>query len=673
MIDEGNPQERSFPALETIQLSKATILVKKGFQDMVASHPLRRIALGGTSRVASSDEIKQGPLEKRSSMCYQGPQSRASSSSPRTPPAVGTIVNPFRLPMDTSNYLPRTPAKPSKAPTPLVDASNDHMGPSASPTPGRSVKVENVDNLATTIDSTIKIVSDQLLETKRALGWTQNKLVSPIHRLPEEVVSTILMDVVFGFNHSGIPDSTLMEQDIYVIYRRLYQLLGVCSTWRGIIRTRGVFWSAIPVVVNPVTKKLGPFELSLKRAGGSNLHLVAVANSELMNISKDLIAVLTKYGHHFHSINLSIADRQILVDALDKLLQESNIGLLTKLSIRFINAFNNLSLLPSDDSYIFHHDDPRQNSFIKLVGALSVFRIHGVHFHWQTAVFSTRLVELWIENITLGCDDAVVPFLQALSSASELRDLKIITVDTFYRNTTSSTSGLSSRIVFPNLQLLYLRDIYCNTLKSLLQMIAPGSYRLTFFLRETSLHNNLYEQNFDDVELDHPEVELAEIGELCEALEGVPVHTLMLSEHLVSGRLTGPTLQVLLKAMPTLKTLKMHRWVFDEAVWSGLKRPQDNQDDHQERSFPALEHLQLVGATILTDEGFQDMVASHPMQQVMLGGTIASGCSDDTTQRPFEEGNRTVTWLRGTVPNFRLVGDRYCPPEFQPVRWSFSY
>ncbi|KDN33991.1 hypothetical protein RSAG8_12922, partial [Rhizoctonia solani AG-8 WAC10335] len=498
------------------------------------------------------------------------------------------------------------------------------MDSSTSPASSRLEDVEKTDELVAKVDPAIKVISDQLFETRLTLEWTRKRLASPIHRLPEEMVSTIFMNVIFDFSHSDIPDSTLMEQNVYEVYRS--------------------------------TRELGPFKLSLKRAGGSNLHLVAVADSGSADISKNLTEVLTEYSSRFYAINLSIRDPRILVDAVDKLLQEDNTGSLTKLSIRCVNAFNNQSWLPSDDrdSYVFHHDDLRQILFTRLVGALRTFRINGVHFHWQATTFSTRLNELWIENITLGYDDAVVPFLQALSSASELRDLKIITVDTFCRrNSMPGTTEAPSRVVFPNLQSLYIRDIYSNTLKSLLRMITPGSYHLTLFLRETSLQNNLYEHDFDEIEINHPEFGMANLGELCKDLERVPVHTLMLSEHsaFAIDRLTAPTLQLLLKAMPTLKTLKMHRWVFDEALWDGLKQPHGNQADLQERNrMAALEYLQLSEATILTDEGFQDLVASHPLQRVVLGATIAIDCSDDTTQKPLEEGNRMVGWLKDNLP-----------------------
>ncbi|KAH7335621.1 hypothetical protein B0J17DRAFT_670842 [Rhizoctonia solani] len=555
----------------------------------------------------------------------------------------------------------------------LIIASKDYLDLCLGLAHDSFSEAEKPNDLATRIDTAFEDISNQLFKIKSTLGRTRNRLVSPLHRLPEEVVSTIFMNVIFDLNHPGVPDSTLMEEDICLIYHRLYRLLGVCSTWRDILMDRGVFWSMVPMVVNSSTRKRAPFELSMQRSGGAKLHLVAVAESP--DISKDLVEVLTKYGPRFRAINLSAGDQQVLVDSISQLLQQGSVCSLAELSIRSIDAFNSPSWFPSGDSYFLQMGDSRQNSFARLLAALTTFHINGTHFYWPTMRFSARLVELWIENITLGYDDAVVPFLHALSSASELRELKIITVDTFRRRDSMSTPlDTSLPVIFPNLQSLFIRDIFCNTLKSLLRMIAPGSYHLTFFLRETSLQTNLYYRDFDDEEFEQPDFGLADVGELCDALKRAPVNTLMLSESSdPDRRLTKTNLRELIRAMPSLKTLKMHGWNFDKDVWNSLTRPQNDQIHHREHSFPALEKLYLSEAAILSDEGFQDMVASHPLQRVVLGATTTTGNSDDTRREPFTEDNSTAVWLRNHVPDFHLVDGPYCPPEFQPVRWRFAY
>ncbi|CAE6474799.1 unnamed protein product [Rhizoctonia solani] len=576
--------------------------------------------------------------------------------------------------MSTPNQLPPTAIKKwQDAGASLIVASKDYLDLCLDLAHDSFSEAEKPTDIATRIDMAFDNISDQLLKIKSTLGRTRNRLVSPLHRLPEEVLSTIFMNVVFDLNHPGVPDSTLMEEDIHLIYRRLYRLLGVCSTWRDILVARGVFWSMIPMVISPSTKKQAPFELSMQRAGGAKLHLVAVAESP--DISQDVVEILTKFGPRFRAITLSAGDQQVLIDSIDQLLQQGQVGTLTELSIRSIDAFNSPSWFPSGDSYILKVDDSRQTSFVRLLAALTTFHINGAHFYWPTISFSARLVELWIENITLGYDDAILPFLHALSSASQLRELKIITVDTFRRRDSISTPmDISPPVIFPTLQSLFIRDIFCNTLRSLLRAIAPGSYHLTFFLRETSLQNNLYYRDFDGEEFEQPDFGLADVDELCGALKRAPINTLMLSESSdPDRRLKSTNLQALMGAMPSLKTLTMHGWSFDKDVWNSLTRPQTDQTDQQTHSFPALENLYLSEATILSDEGFQDMVVSHPLRRVVVGATAAANHSDDTQWEPLSEDSSAVMWLRNHVPDFHLVGSRYCPPEFQPVRWRFAY
>ncbi|CAE7133260.1 unnamed protein product [Rhizoctonia solani] len=594
-------------------------------------------------------------------------------SQESSPTATSTQIRIFSVAMNVSDRVSHAPVEPLQEPyTSLVGAANDHINPSSNLVPSQPEKVEKSAYPTSPVHSTTEVVSEQL-RTSPPVEWARNRLVSPIHRLPEEVLSSIFMTIIFSFDHPDTPDSTLMEQDVYEIYRRVYGLLRVCSAWRRVIMTRAVFWSVVPMVESSSTREPRPSELSLQRAGGSKLHLVAVANLNSPNISKGLIEVITKYNYRFDAVSLSIGDHRILVDAINGLLSgENNSQSLAKLSVRYIAASDNLSRLPSDDSYVFRHDDPRQEKFVELVGALTAFRINGVHFRWQTMAFSARLTELWIENITLGHDSAIVPFLQAASSASQLRVLKIITVDTFCRrDPLINFPTIPSLIAFPNLQSLYIRDLYWNTLKSLFRMIAPGPYHLTLFFRETSLRNNFDKQDFNPFEVQYTGFGKINVDELSEYLGRIPVHTLMLSEHSARGQLTGRTLRVLLKAMPALKTLKMHRWEFNESVCSGLKRPQGKQAARQECLFPALERLQLSAATILSNEGFQEMVASYSLQQVTLGATIKTDTSGNK-KRPLEEEDDLAKWLGDNVPYFRLVEDRYCPPEFQSVRWEFK-
>ncbi|KDN39041.1 hypothetical protein RSAG8_09077, partial [Rhizoctonia solani AG-8 WAC10335] len=81
-------------------------------------------------------------------------------------------------------------------------------------------------------------------------------------------------------------------------------------------------------------------------------------------------------------------------------------------------------------------------------------------------------------EVALGYDDKIAPFVRALSSTPNLRDLKIISVSTLHHPITNLNKTSSPLITFPSLESLLLQDLYLNTLESLLPIIAPGSYRL---------------------------------------------------------------------------------------------------------------------------------------------------------------------------------------------------
>lgn len=80
--------------------------------------------------------------------------------------------------------------------------------------------------------------------------------------------------------------------------------------------------------------------------------------------------------------------------------------------------------------YLFDPNSPDVISFAKLVGTLSTFCISGTYIYWNTIIFSSRLVELCISHIALSEGEPIYQLLYALNSASELRDLKIISLST---------------------------------------------------------------------------------------------------------------------------------------------------------------------------------------------------------------------------------------------------
>ncbi|KAG8740858.1 hypothetical protein FRC11_015095, partial [Ceratobasidium sp. 423] len=105
--------------------------------------------------------------------------------------------------------------------------------------------------------------------------------------------------------------------------------------------------------------------------------------------------------------------------------------------------------------------------------------------------FSTQLVKLWIQNITLGYDEAITPFLCALTSTPELHDLTIIDIWTFVKRDTVVNAKAFPVVTLPKLQHFFVDDLYLNTLELLLPKISPGSQVLKLCLGSKCLRVNI--------------------------------------------------------------------------------------------------------------------------------------------------------------------------------------
>ncbi|CAE6459900.1 unnamed protein product [Rhizoctonia solani] len=526
-------------------------------------------------------------------------------------------------------------------------------------------------DLVSRIDSALAIthaaLSSYLNESSSALARTRNKLASPIFRFPEELMSEIFMNVVFNRHGQKSSGSLSLESSSRMIYRRLYSLFGVCSAWRDLILVRGALWSVIPILPSRSDRKHKVIKRILRRVGGSPLHLAVFM--EWASPTR-LVKVLNEYGPRFRTVNLSASSRYVIRDAMHRLLEHDTPGSLCELSIQFNKAELVNHRTPEESDYLFPRDHIDHVSFASLVGTLTAFRISGLHFHWDTMARATRLVELRIEQITLGYDDALVSLVQALSSAPNLRDLKMISVSTFRDPAATHDRKLIVPVAFPNLKSLFLQDLYFNSLEYLLPIISPGSYRLILFLARKSLEINVVRDNVPGNEEEDIELERVEVSDLGSALVDTPVDTLMITGVWNDCWLTGPEIRLLLVAMPTLKALQISHWDLDHSVWRALRRSTAARSCPEDYRFPALESLYLCSARLINQRGLRNMVASHPLQEVVLGGIFGDTLRQLSESDSCDGDNGVTGWLKTNVPVFRLVRSFYEPPEFYSDVWQ---
>ncbi|CAE6435331.1 unnamed protein product [Rhizoctonia solani] len=519
-------------------------------------------------------------------------------------------------------------------------------------------------DLAGQIDSalgSLHVTLDQQFALSRAtLARTRNELVSPLYHLPEELLSDIFMNVVFSndvWTSRGDCGPLSMEDSLTMMQRHLYSLLHTCSMWRSVILNRNVFCSIVGTYKVWSRGSQYPTNANLPIRGTKEGSLnLAVA----LRLPGDFDwGALRNHAHRFRSINIAggIHHPTLSKDIIDVFL-ENIPSQLSELSIRHATAKEwSQSFVPSEGQYIIPHSSSDWAPFLEIVKSLSILRISGDAFSLRHMVFSNRLVELRLQSVTIGLDSEFSEFLNVLSSASELRELKLISVITIRDLIVPrGTVREKQHTTLPKLQSLFLEDLYSNTLDLFSQWLTPASCRLSLYLTDSSTEE--ISNNFQPSPVD--------TERLCSILRPIAVDTLVLFG---SSQLAINMLRRLLESMPTLKNLKFDSWLGPEGR-DALKRPEPQTASVESDSgvFPKLEQLYLTSLWVEDgyEEALKDVVASHPIRKMVLGDIILVGSGERA--KLLDDGEPICEWLRSTVSDFHLETAR--PPEFYSSIWQ---
>ncbi|CAE6416196.1 hypothetical protein ACGC1H_007210 [Rhizoctonia solani] len=527
-------------------------------------------------------------------------------------------------------------------------------------------------DLACRVEATLGVLRpklDQQLNLLRVtIPKTRNEIVPTLHHLPEEVLSEIFMNVVFRDDVWEHPDDSrplTMEDSLMAIQKHRHCLLQVCSMWRNVLLARDVFWSMVGTYnlgTDNLPRGMCPMKymnLPLRGTEGANLNLVLV-----VPLPTDFgLNVLKEHAPRLRTINISAgADyaASSIKHIIDTLLKNTP-SLLSELSISHdIQEIHYLSSL--GNKHIVRHGSSDWTRFLQIVKSLSALRITGLALSWRHMMFSNRPVELRLQRITLGRDSELPEFLNALSSAPELRDLKLISAMTFYEELVP-LGRIQERqhITLPKLESLLLEDLFLNTLDLLSQWLIGSTCRLTLHLTEHSLTNVLPDYLYSP---------LLSVARLSTILKSITVDTLVISHY---GSLILHRLHDLLRSVPTLKILKLGLTRFSPEKWEALKPPclqtaWSSDSKPSGEPFPKLEELHLPLLWVENAamfEGLKDLVTSHPLQKLVLGKRMY--CGGGASQ--LEETDAICVWLRSHVPDFRLVRHHACAPEFHSRVW----
>ncbi|CAE6467274.1 unnamed protein product [Rhizoctonia solani] len=519
-------------------------------------------------------------------------------------------------------------------------------------------------DLATQIDFALERIQGTIIQrisyTRATLAQMRNRALSPTYYLPREVLSEIFINVVFAPSDLSPFAPEPLKTRVTQMYRALYNLLGVCTVWRDVALNYGLLWSIIPLLGSPSRTPIDensssvPMHILERSKGG--LHLVATRPCDLMCES-----ILAERVPRFHTINISTSSQSTLENILKIFLNENGPERLSlsELSIYLDQDDSYYDALPHEADDLFPLDLMKQASFTRLVPNLSALRVRGAQLCWHMFNYSHRLTELHLQEILFGYDIAAVNFLGVLSSASELRILKLISVRSFYNGPLNDNEIL--KIQFPKLQTLLVDDLHFNTLDVFLSSIISRSHHLTLLLSGRCLY----------VRLPRNPRELEEVSWeiLYELLRKVLVRDLLIAGDSVDPW-PSPSPMVLgglIKSVaPSLETLRMNSWNFDTAYCNVLTHSSLSQDS------PALNiiNLHITRAKIYNLESLVDMVTSHSksIQHVRLGLAIQDDRGDQWV--PVQRDHPLASALEDIIPSCQIIDYQFYPPQFEDAPWQ---
>ncbi|CUA75579.1 hypothetical protein RSOLAG22IIIB_11849 [Rhizoctonia solani] len=337
---------------------------------------------------------------------------------------------------------------------------------------------ELINRMDQRLNSFEELVTHRLSLARLSMSRLRNKHACSIHRLPDELLCRIFE---FAVNLYDAEESHHLsfQHRIQVIYRNLHSLLGVCTAWRRVGISYCTLWSLVPIICNPNGRFMPTAaQLSLERAAGTKLHLVAELNGRRHDMQNHVGDILARFSPRFGTVNLYADSMPPIRVAVKKLVE----------SVRdTTNCLSGLSLCHQrpdkftprgiDDIY----GQSEQREFNRLIEPLQVLRLCGLKIYFGGLLFR-NLTELRLQDMWAGRITDVQDFLWSLSSSSQLRLLEIISIFYYPNEPDAAPRSYHFPINLPALELLYLEDLYKDSLDLILGSIAPGSHHTTLHL-----------------------------------------------------------------------------------------------------------------------------------------------------------------------------------------------
>ncbi|KAH7339168.1 hypothetical protein B0J17DRAFT_768153 [Rhizoctonia solani] len=486
------------------------------------------------------------------------------------------------------------------------------------------------------------LITHQLNSARSSMACLRNKLVSSIHRLPDEIISRVF-EFAVNLYTVELPHHLSFQHRTQVIYRNLHALLGVCTTWRRVGLSHCALWSLVPVVRNRNDRFMPTAaQLSLQRAAGTKLYLVAEFDGHRHDIQTYIQDVLTRFGPRFSTVNIHSDAMAPIRVAVRKFVWSvrNTTNSLTGLSLCH-HRRDKFTPRGIDDIYV--QSDSDQGDFNRLLESLQLFRLCGMKIHFGGVSFK-NLTELRLQDMWAGRTVDIEDLLWSLSSSSRLRRLEIISIFHHPNQPNTTPRSYDFPIILPALEYLYLEDLYKDLLNLILDSIAPGSHHTTLHLTGKCIRT--YPPRDNEVLGFHD-------SRLCD----FKIDTLMIGHNLGGHE---AAIRPLLEMLPTITSLYLDCLTLSPSGLRSIINPADPHNTGPGHGFPRLNKL-YIGQSFFPDisglDTLKEVVASHPIIELGLGVGISQHTADGEIrlhhiQDPHEPLDPIREWFLRTVPRW---------------------
>ncbi|KAF8683399.1 hypothetical protein RHS04_01998 [Rhizoctonia solani] len=462
------------------------------------------------------------------------------------------------------------------------------------------------------------------------LSEIQNKVVSPVYTIPEDVLVEIFNWVIYGLTADNEPKRTSIEHDVRAIYRQLYELIGVCSSWRDTIIHRGSFWSIVPVFDEcGCSRQLlsTVMERSLCRSDGARISFAIDSSLDPATFLRPLL----NYGSRIRAFNIKTPYRPL--DTVSQLIASSSPGTLSELAIYFTDDWDLRRGIKRPIELPFQ----QQERFNQILGFLCSLRLRNFYIDLHDVSFA-RLVELKVEEVILGSPQMVRRLFRAISSASNLQYLGLNFISSYSSSDVDTVEEDSFTISLSNLRIVHLSVAWFNDFEMVFKSFVPRNEKWIIFLQDRCL--------FGAQPPPTPE-------QLVPLLQGFNIDTLILEGRYNSDWLDGSELSQLLRAVPSIKTLKLNSWSINQQHWEALTRA-PSWIGADTITLPLLRDLYMYDARISDENGIRAVVSSHNIQKLHLAGFLFDE-DHDRKMRPIADDDDIVVWLASNISDFQLI------------------